>query len=295
MQITQQDINFINRLVVLKKGATNNVGLPVRTKWNDGSTAFTKSIKQQYQEYTNENPPITLLRPLAMKSAINEMRWIYQMQSNRLKDAESLGINWWNDFETKKKGYRGTIGEAYGYVVREYRLIERLLHDLEHNPLSRRHIINLWQEKHVRKQDELGGLNPCAYETIWSIDVLKNERIVNCHLNQRSQDYLVTSFINPFQYYCLALMVCSHLTFKTNIPHELGTFSHFVMDCHVYDRHEPLLNEILNKTKEFTLSDIQELRVSIKEPKDFFDITIDDFVLPELKPYKPTNKLEIAL
>lgn len=293
--ITKQDIETLNIFRNLKNGVSNNNGLPVRTKYEDGTLAFVKSIKQQYRVYNKENPPLTLLRPLAMKSAINEMRWIYQMQSNRLKDAESLGINWWSQWETKKKGYRGTIGEAYGYVVREYRMIERLLHDLEYNPQSRRHIMNLWQEKHVRKQDELGGLNPCAYETIWSIDVHEDKRVVNCHLNQRSMDTLVTCCINPFQYYCLVLMVCSHLTFKTNIPHELGTFSHFVMDCHVYDRHEPLLTEILDKTEIISLSDIQELKVSIKEPKNFFDITTDDFILPELKPYKPINKLEIAL
>ena len=293
--ITKQDIETLNILRNLKNGVSNNNGLPIRTKYEDGTLAFVKSIKQQYRVYNKENPPLTLLRPLAMRSAINEMRWIYQLQSNRLKDAESLGINWWSKWETKKKGYRGTIGEAYGYVVREYRMIERLLAELEHNPQSRRHIMNLWQEKHVRKQDQLGGLNPCAYETIWSVDVHKNKRVVNCHLNQRSMDTLVTYCINPFQYYCLALMVCSHLTWATEITHELGNFSHFVMDMHIYDRHEPLQAEILQNFELINLSDIQNFEISIKEPKCFFDITAEDFNLPYLHPFKPTNKIELAL
>ena len=260
-----------------------------RPKWSDGSPAYSKFVTHTIEKYniSQGDFPIPTLRPTAINTGIKEILWIYQKQSNCLFEANSMGINWWDDFDVGNK----TIGTAYGYTVKELKLIERLLYSLEKNPFSRRHIMNLWYEPFVKYQDRVGGLNPCAYMTTWSVTKLnKDQYNVDVLLNIRSSDYLTAAFINRCQYVALAQMICSHLTVKTGIEHKVGKLTVVTANAHIYDRHVPFAKEILSREG----SDFQG-SFKLKENKLFFDISLDDWVfdLPETKPL--SEKLEIAV
>lgn len=307
---------------ILKEGISDNVGLPIRTKWNDGVTAFTKSLFQQYFDYNISKGifPLSELRPHDVKKSIGEMMWIYKDQSNLIQDLkERYGIKWWDSWECGN-GWEGTIGTAYGYTISRYKMIDDLLNGMIKNPLGRRHIVNMWQLEHIKHQLNIGGLVPCAYETIWSIaqvneplsdlelessdnfiNTAKKKRLVYLTLNQRSQDMLATYSINPLQYVALGLNVCSHLTKHTGVYHELQNLHHFIQNLHIYDRHESIVEDMLNHfNNDIVINggvflDYKTPQLKLNVVKDFYDINIDDYTLPVLNTYKPKGKIEIAI
>lgn len=321
--MTIADITYARKFEqILKEGISDNVGLPVRTKWNDGKIAYTKALFQQAFDYNISKGvfPLSELRPHDMKKSIGEMMWIYKDQSNliqRLKEA--YGIKWWDSWECIK-GWEGTIGTAYGYTISRYKMMDDLLDGMIKNPLGRRHIMNMWQLDHIKHQLNIGGLVPCAYETMWSIaqvneplsdlelessdnfiNTAKNKRLVFLTLNQRSQDMLATYSINPFQYTAMGMQICSHLTKHTGIYHELHNVHHFVQNLHIYDRHENIVEQMLEhfynlaKDKDFEYDDFTRPQLRLNVVKDFYDINVSDFILPKLNSFKPKGKIEIAI
>ena len=172
---------------------------------------------------------------------------------------------------------------------------------IEMNNHQRRHSINLNQEQ--QKIDDPKALQPCAFETLWSVrekDNLYNnneldyklKRYIDLTLIQRSQDYITTVSINPAQYTILAMMVCNHLTFKTGIKHEVGKLLHVVQNVHIYDRHLDSAKEVLEREP----TGLQPKIELICEHKDFYQHTIEDFKFSGLEGIeKLSNKLEIAI
>lgn len=157
--------NFKNNLQRLKDEGDLIISRP---SYTDGTQSKSISIKQVFEQYdTRTESVIHNFRPTAIKSAIQEIFWIYQDQSNKLEDAEKRGVTWWSDWEVKNTN---TIGCSYGGTIGGYNLIDHLLKDLKENPFSRRHILSMWQESHIQYQLKNKGLVPCAYETIWSVD-----------------------------------------------------------------------------------------------------------------------------
>ena len=251
-----------------------------RPKYKDGTPSYTKFITSVFEEYdiSKGEFPITTLRNTAIKTGIKEIFWIYQKQSNSLKKARELGINWWDEWDIGN----GTIGSRYGYTVKKYDLMNNLLKSLKNDPFSRRHIMNMYQESDLT---ETKGLYPCAYETIWSVRKLDGDYYLDMTLIQRSSDFLVANFINKSQYVALQMMISSHLGYK------VGKFCHFVQNLHVYDRHMDALNEILNKNP----LNIQP-SIEIKCNKNFYDFTIDDFVIKNTENItKLKSNLELAI
>jgi len=251
-----------------------------RPKYADGTPAYNKYITQVFETYDIARCefPITTLRNTAIKMGIKEVLWIYQKQSNSLDEARSMGINWWDSWDVGD----GTIGERYGYTVKKYNLIEMLLNGLKDNPFSRRHIINLYQEN-----DLLGGrgLYPCAYETLWSVRNCCGNRYLDLTLIQRSNDYIVSGYINKIQYVALQMMVASHLSY------EVGTFCHLVQNLHVYDRHSDAITEIIQRKS----LDVQP-KIWLKEKKKFYDFTVDDFGIGDIEDIKKiSSKLDLAI
>ena len=251
-----------------------------RPKYADGTPAYSKYITQVFETYDIARCefPITTLRNTAIKMGIKEVLWIYQKQSNSLDEARSMGINWWDSWDVGD----GTIGERYGYTVKKYNLIEMLLNGLKDNPFSRRHIINLYQEN-----DLLGGrgLYPCAYETLWSVRNCCGNRYLDLTLIQRSNDYIVSGYINKIQYVALQMMVASHLSY------EVGTFCHLVQNLHVYDRHSDAITEIIQRKS----LDVQP-KIWLKEKKKFYDFTVDDFGISGIEDIKKiSSKLDLAI
>jgi thymidylate synthase len=252
-----------------------------RPKWKDGTPAHSKFITQVFEEYdiSNGEFPITTLRNTAIKMGIKEIFWIYQLQSNKLSDARELGITWWNDFDIGD----GTIGKRYGYTVKKYNLINRLLTSLKEDPCSRRHIINLYQENDLRGSD---GLFPCAYETLWSVRKKDDKDfILDMTLIQRSNDYIIAGYINKIQYVALQMMVAGHLGYK------VGKFCHLTQNLHVYDRHFEAVTEILSRKPLNT-----NPKIELIENKDFYKYSINDFAISEIEGIMKLNAdLEIAV
>jgi len=252
-----------------------------RPKYKDGVSAYTKFISQVCEHYDLNagEYPITTLRNTAIKTGIKEILWIYQDQNSSLISARKRGINWWDEWNIGDD----TIGQRYGATVNKYNLIDELLLALEKDPFGRRHIMNLYQYSDL---SETKGLNPCAYETIWSVRKRNGVTFLDMTLIQRSNDYIMAGYINKIQYVALQLMVCSHL------GHKPGKFCHFVQNLHVYDRHMEAANEILERVPIENINPRIELNVQ----KCFYDITIDDFEIFDVSSIpKIKSTLEIAI
>jgi len=259
----------------------NNMDENPRPKYKDGTPAHSYFITQVFEEYdiNKDEFPITTLRNTAIKTGIKEILWIYQDQSNSLELARKRGINWWNEWNIGDD----TIGQRYGATIKKWKLIDKLLTNLKENPFSRRHIINMYQEADLQ---ETKGLYPCAYETIWSVRKIKDEFLLDLTLVQRSQDYIMATYINKIQYVALQLMICSHLDYKA------GKFCHFIQNCHIYSRHISAAKEILNRESIKNINPRIELNVN----KNFYEITMDDFKIYDVKDIpKLKSELELAI
>ena len=301
-------------LEILEEGQVDRYPRP---KWEDGSPAHSKFVTQKVFQYdiSRGEFPITTLRPTALKGAWYDIEAIYIKQTNIIEEMHPSIHNWWRDFVVKtkiKRLYKNnnsfftddtdeyeevveeqSLGATYGSTVKRYKLVDKLLKGLEENPFGRRHIISMWQEQQMI--DDPQALTPCAYETLWSVreyDKFEvHKRFIDITLVQRSQDFAVTSSINPAQYTMLAMAVCNHLTYKTGIKHEVGKLLHIVQNCHVYLRHMDAVSELLDRKPTGKQPKIE----LICEPKLFHLHTIEDFKFSNLENIKPlSKKLEIA-
>lgn len=251
-----------------------------RPKYSDGAPAYTKYLTHILLQYdlSKGQFPIGTLRPTAWKSAIKEIFWIYQMQSNKLEDLHKMNIKYWDEWDIGD----GTIGCRYGETVRKHHLIDNLLKGLKEDPFGRRHIMCMWQEDDFH--DETGGttkgLNPCCYETIWNVREINGEMYLDMLMNQRSSDFIVSSLINEIQYVALQLMVAKHCGYK------VGLFSHMIENVQIYDRH-------LEKAKEYICREPIEcspMLILDTDKTDFFSFTIDDFAVVDLPTEEIKNK-----
>jgi len=251
-----------------------------RPKYSDGVTAHSKFITGVFEEYdiSKGESPIPTLRNTAIKTGIKEILWIYQKQTSSLEVAREMGINWWEDWNVGDD----TIGQRYGATIGRYNLIDRLLKGLIDDPFGRRHIINMFQYHDLF---ETNGLYPCAYETLWSVRKGDDGLILDMTLIQRSNDFITAGYINKIQYTALLMMVAGHCNYK------VGKFCHLVQNLHIYDRHFDAVAELLNKEP----LDIQP-KIILKENKNFYDYTIDDFEIVGIEGITKINsKLELAI
>lgn len=258
-----------------------NIDFDARPKYKDGVEANTLFVTQVFEKYdiSKGEFPITTLRNTAVKTGIREIQWIYQLQSNKLSDAHKLGIDWWDSWGLKDS----SIGMRYGSTVKRYDLMNKVLVNLKSNPFGRRHIINLLQETDMMETE---GLYPCAYETMWSCRVVGKRVYLDMHLNQRSSDYIMAGHINKMQYVALQMMVACHLGY------EVGVFSHYVQNLHIYDRHIDAAKEIISREP----IDIQPKLSLDLRLCDFYGIELSDFKITGIKDVKKIKSpLEIAI
>lgn len=151
-----------------------------RPHYADGTPSHSKFITQVFEEYdySKGELPTTTLRNIAVKMGIKEIQWIYQMQSNKLEDAHSLNIRWWDEFNVGD----GTIGQRYGATVKKYGIVDKLLKGLESDPFGRRHIVDMWQYEDF----ETVGLNPCAFMSMYTVKKVGETYYLDATLTQRS-------------------------------------------------------------------------------------------------------------
>lgn len=251
-----------------------------RPKYKDGTPARSKFITQVFEEYdiSNGEFPIPTLRNTAIKTSIREVLWIYQKQDSLLETAHKLLINWWDNWNIGD----GTIGLRYGATVKKYNIMNKLLDGLKNEPFSRRHIMNMYQYSDF---EETNGLYPCAYETLWSVRKDNDEYYLDMTLTSRSNDYITAGAINKIQYVALQMMVAGHLGYK------VGKFCHLTQNVHIYDRHFDAVKELIERTP----LDVQP-QLILKENKNFYEYTIDDFEIIGIEGIKKIlSPLELAI
>ena len=225
--------------------------------------------------------PITTLRPIAIKSAIKEVLWIYQDQSNSLELLnDKYNVHYWNDWEV---GDTGTIGQRYGAVVKKHNIINKILQQLEANPWNRRNIISLWDYEAFEETD---GLLPCAFQTMFDVRRVDGDIYLDATLTQRSNDMLVAHHINAMQYVALQMMIAKHFGWK------VGKFFYFINNLHIYDNQFEQAEELLRREP----SDCQpRLVLNVPDGTNFFDIKAEDFEFLDYDPVKPQLKFDLAI
>ena len=231
-----------------------------RPRYKDGNVANSKYITGSFAEYdlSKGEFPITTLRPIAIKSAIKEVLWIYQDQSNSLELLnDKYNVHYWNDWEV---GDTGTIGQRYGAVVKKHNIINKILQQLEANPWNRRNIISLWDYEAFEESD---GLLPCAFQTMFDVRRVDGDIYLDATLTQRSNDMLVAHHINAMQYVALQMMIAKHFGWK------VGKFFYFINNLHIYDNQFEQAEELLRREP----SDCYpRLVLNVPDGTNFFDI-----------------------
>ncbi len=265
-----------------------------RPKYEDGTPAHTYSINHVVMRYdlSKGECPILTLRPIAWKSAIKEILWIYQKESNKLSDLHDLGIKYWDQWDVGN----GTIGARYGETVRRHSLMKNLLDELSANPYGRRHILSLWQNDDFKES----GLNPCCFLTGWNVRntrFLKNpegdgKEYLDCILVQRSSDYPTSVSINEMQYVALQLMLAQHLGYTP------GVFTHVIENCQIYDRHIDNAKELIRRSP-VECRPVFRIKEASKK-KTFYEFSIDDFELVDypldiIKERNPQLKFDLGI
>lgn len=251
--------------------------LEVRPRWEDGAAAHTIKRFGIVNRYNlAEEFPILTLRRTYLKSAVDEILWIWQKKSNNIHDLHSHIWDAWADED-------GSIGKAYGYQLGvkhkypdgEFDQVDRVLHDLRTNPASRRIMTNIYVHEDLKDMN----LYPCAYSVTFNVTGNK----LNAILNQRSQDMLAANNWNVVQYSALLIMIAKATGF------EPGELVHVIADAHIYDRHVPVIEEII-ANKPF---DPPILHVADKT--DFYEFTREDFTLENYKYHELKTKIPVAI
>lgn len=312
---------------ILENG-TDTQGELVRPHWADGTPAYTIKkfgVVNRY-DLRKEFPALTL-RHIGLKSAMDEILWIYQKKSN---DIHELNSSIWDEWADE----RGLIGKAYGYQMgvkhaykdvtidglwkafqgqfispgnttyfeeipkngrpskrsfgdiiafRENKIypyderneiwqmdqMDKVIYDLKNTPFSRRIMTTTWNPE---DQFEM-ALAPCAYSMTYNVtdDHREDGKLtLNAVLNQRSQDMLAANGWNTAQYAILLMMVAQ------TVGMVAGELVHVIADCHIYDRHIPMIKTLLDR-EEFPAP-----KVSLNpEIKDFYQFTTDDLIIED--------------
>ena len=254
--MSKADVIFKQTCRDIIDNGTDTQGEIVRPHWPDGTPAYTLKQFGVINTYDlREEFPAMTLRRIALKSAWDEILWIYQKKSNRIAD---LNSHIWDSWA----GEDGTIGTCYGYVIgdkfiykgEEIDQMDYVLKQLKENPYSRRIMTNMYQYKYLHS----GGLDPCCYSMTYNVTKENGQLVLNATLNQRSQDMLTANNWNVCQYAMLTMMMAQVAGLKP------GELVHVIADCHIYDRHIPAVRAMLENE-------------GFEAPKFTVDPTVTDF------------------
>ena len=255
--------------------------------YGDGVPAHTISINHGMMTYdlTKGEFPIITLRPIAVKSAIGELLWIYQDESNNLDILrDKYGITWWDEWDIGDR----TIGAVYGETIKRHNLVKDLIQDIKNNPDGRRHIINMWQVDDFKDKH---GLKPCAYQTVWNVRHGKDGiDYLDMSLFQRSSDFLTAGCINQVQYLVFLYLIARHCGYTP------GRFTWFYNNIQIYDRHVEQAKELLEREP---IDCKPEIWLN-PEKTNFYDFTPDDIKIKgyprdEIKSKNPQMKFDLGI
>ena len=262
---------------ILEEGFSDE-GMDVRPKWEDGTPAHTIKTFGVVNRYNlAEEFPALTLRPTAIKSAVEEMLWIWQKKSNNVNDLQTRIWDSWAD-------ENGSIGKAYGYQLGlkykfphgEMDQVDNVIWQLKNQPYSRRIMTNIYNFNDLTEM----GLEPCAYSMTFNVTGNK----LNGILNQRSQDILAANNWNVVQYSVLIYMLAQVCDL------EPGELVHVISDAHIYDRHIPIIKELIERPQypapKFWLN---------PEIKDFYEFTKDDIIIEDYQKNPQIKGIPVAI
>ena len=275
---------FVDMCEDIIENGCSTEGEKVRPKWEDGTYAYTikKFAVVNRYDLSAEFPALTL-RKTALKSAFDELLWIWQKKSNNVNDLNSRIWDSWAD-------ERGSIGKAYGYqmqVEHQYKeglmnQVDRVIFDLKNNPYSRRIMTNIYVHQDLSEMH----LYPCAYSMTFNVTKEKGDDklTLNAILNQRSQDVLAANNWNVCQYSLLVMMLAQVCDMK------VGEFVHVIADAHIYDRHIDLVKDLIKRPQ------LAAPKVSLNpEIKDFYDFTVEDLIVEDYEAGEQIKGIPIAI
>ena len=275
---------FIEMCQDIIENGVSTEGEKVRPKWEDGTFAYTIKkfgVTNRY-DLSKEFPALTL-RKTALKSCMDEILWIWQRKSNNIHDLKPHVWDEWADED-------GSIGKAYGYQMSVKHLykeglmdqVDRVIYDLKNNPYSRRIMTNIYVHQDLHEMN----LYPCAYSMTFNVTQRKDEDKprLNAILNQRSQDVLAANNWNVVQYAVLVHMLAQVCDMQ------VGEFVHVIADAHIYDRHIPIIKELIAReplpAPKFTLN---------PDIKDFYQFTRNDVSLEGYETHPQITNIPIAI
>ena len=283
-KMSYADKVFIEMCTDILENGVSTEGEKVRPKWEDGTYAYTIKkfgVVNRY-DLSKEFPAITLRRT-AIKSAIDEILWIWQKKSNNIHDLKTHIWDSWADED-------GSIGKAYGYqlgVKHQYKegmmdQVDRVIYDLKNNPYSRRIMTNIYVHQDLHEMN----LYPCAYSMTFNVTPNKEtgKLKLNAVLNQRSQDILAANNWNVCQYAALVHM------FAQVCDMEVGELVHVIADAHIYDRHIDIIKELITRPT----YNAPVFKVS-PDIKDFYEFTVDDFTIEDYQFGPQVTNIPVAI
>lgn len=276
--MSRADEIFVKNMQDIMDNGFWDTELAVRPKWEDGVPAHTVKKFGVVNRYNlQEEFPILTIRRTAFKSCVDELLWIWQKKSNNVHDLNSHIWDSWADES-------GSIGKAYGYQLGvkhkykegEFDQVDRVLFDLKNNPASRRIMTNIYNFQDLHEMH----LYPCAYSMTFNV----SGDTLNGILNQRSNDMLTANNWNVVQYAVLLIMLAQVSGLKA------GELVHVIADAHIYDRHIPLVKEVLSKPQHKAPKLIVDTSIT-----NFYDFTVDSFQLVDYEYEKLDKKIPVAI
>ena len=239
---------------------------------NNRTGISTYKLPHQVMQFDLEKEfPILTTKFVAFKTAIKELLWIWQLQSNDVRQLQAMNVKVWDEWMRED----GTIGKAYGYQIAKYKQLDNLLDMLQKDPQSRRMIVTLWNIEDLPDM----ALQPCAYETLWDV----TDGRLNCMLVQRSGDMGLGVPFNTAQYAALVHMVAQVSGLK------VGQFTHVINNAHIYENHVEALRTQLERRGEALAAPVLQLNPKIT---NFYDFKPEDITL---EGYEHLGKLSMTV
>lgn len=276
--MSKADGLFVNMCEQILTDGFSTEGETVRAHWEDGSPAYTIKTFGVVNRYDlSEEFPALTLRPTAIKSAMDEILWIWQRKSNNIHDLKPHIWDEWADED-------GSIGKAYGYqMAKKYEFaqgemdqVDNVLWQLKNQPQSRRIMTNIYNFEDLSEMN----LEPCAYSMTFNVTGSR----LNAILNQRSQDILAANNWNVVQYSILLMM------FAQVCGLEAGELVHVISDAHIYNRHVPVIEELIRRPQ------YPAPKVNLNpEIRDFYDFTTADITVEDYQTNPQVKNIPIAI
>lgn len=268
--------------VLYSEHSSSDEGMNVRPRWADGTPAHTKYVTAVTNKYnlSRGEYPLTTLRPIAWKTALGELLWIYQDKSNDVALLkEKYNVHYWDSWTNSE----GNLGTAYGYQINKlvefpegsFSQIDRVIHLLKTDPMNRRIMTSMIDMEEMKDMT----LVPCAFMTLWSV----RGGHLDMTLIQRSNDLIAAQAINAFQYTALLMMIAAATGY------EPGIFTHFIQNMHIYDRHEEIAKKMLVRTPR------PQGKIILSKKESFYDFKVSDFTLEGYFPHEQIKGIPIAI